>query len=126
MLNKDIISSKFPLAYNKLVEYIRTIMGTANPAIKQMDEKLANQLMDFSSTALFQSKEGIRTLYGLFDQYGIFFHVAPAFSGGDTCNKWYCSINDDEIDETIFYPSRVEAESNGFSRCFELLENKLK
>ncbi len=122
-MDGKIIKSKYPKAYQFLSDWVLEEVKKTNVP----KEVLETFPIEKAINGMISNSNGIRSLFDFFDHYEIYFHVAHGWNGDVSIKDqtWFCSINDDEIDETIFHSSRLKAEEVGFTRCFELLNEKL-
>ena len=125
-MNKEKIKEAYPKAFNQLVnwmkETIQSTITTNNSLPKELMSafKINDATVDTAINMTLTSPEGIRGLYNFFDKYELYFTPFYVMT-----NRWSCIIPDDQIDETIYYPTREEAEQVGFERCFEILNEKI-
>lgn len=122
-MNIEIIKTKYPKAYSKLEAYIQAQLnnGPSVPGNEEIEKAIRAALgIDTLMSILVSSPQQLRNLFDFFDNYEIFICISSIFS-----NVWSCNVNDDEIDSSINYISRIKAEDEGFMKGFELLEAKL-
>ena len=115
-MNIQIIKSKYPKSYEKLVIWSKNIIAQYGG----MDQTMQNNLpMDNIIETMVVYNP--RSLYEFFDGLGI--NVIINLDN----NKWRYIISETSIivDQT-FYNSRKEAEDAGFLKGFELLEKTLQ
>lgn len=68
-------------------------------------------------------RSNVRILYDFFDNQKLY--VNPKVSPPNNELRWYFTINGADIDSPVYFNNRLEAEVEGFTEAFTILEKKL-
>lgn len=123
MINKNEIHQKYPLAYKQLEIWMENKIHNSvfNQKSKEEQEIIKGMFsMEMIVSILFSSTDSLRQLYCFFDSFNIY--MVTDYRRTD--NSWQLEING--LFEVISKTNRIEAEEEGFKRCFEVLNEKLK
>lgn len=114
-MNVEIIKSRYPKSYSKLVDWSTNLITQTGGLPKEMIDNLKTRIDEILMPMLTYN---IRSLYDYFDLYNIFLNVQVVQT-----SDWRWDVNG--VDSTIVYGNRKAAEEKGFLEAFSLLEKEL-